>query len=260
MKNEYGFDPAEAAAKIIGDMKAHAAGKGGRFVLGISGGKDSLICAKLAAEAVGPENVFGVTMPNGVQGDLCDSLEAIRVTGITSYAVDIGKAYSALEDQLRYNGLKPTPDTLINMAPRIRMTTLYAVSQTVGGIVLCTDNLDERLTGYFTFYGDGAGGYAPLRNLTVGEVVEIGKSLCLPERLVCKKPGDGLQPQGDEERMGMTYADLDRYVRFGEGDAGFKSKALERYAKNRFKTDIVDIPGPEFGFPNHLTGDWEKNA
>lgn len=253
MKNGYGFYPEEAARKVAEGIREYAADKGGKAVLGISGGKDSLVCARLAADALGPDNVCGVMMPNGTQGDLCDSLEAIKVTGIKSYAVDISKAYAALEDQLRYNGVKPSQDTLINMAPRIRMTTLYAVAQTFGGIVLCTDNLDERLTGYFTFYGDGAGSYAPLRYLTVGEVVAIGMSLGLPERLVCKKPGDGLQPQGDEERMGIAYADLDALIRTGVGTDEFKDRVTRRYAANRFKTDIVDIPGPKFEFPDFVT-------
>lgn len=249
---EYSFDPAFAAGVIKDSIREFAGKTGGKMVLGISGGKDSTICGKLAAEALGFENVYGVLMPNGQQGDLCDALEAVRLAGIRSFEINIKSAFDALVSQLECNRLKPSADTIVNMPPRLRMTTLYAVAQTVGGTVICTDNLDERLAGYFTLYGDGAGSFAPLRDLTVGEVLAVGKEIGLPERLVCKKPGDGLQPLGDEDRLGFTYAEMDAFIRMNEGDEGLKARILDRYRKNKFKTDIVDIPGPKFDYPNFV--------
>ena len=93
----------------------------------------------------------------------------------------------------------------------------------------------------------------PLRNLTVGEVIELGKWLGVPEHLIMKKPGDGLQPQGDEERLGIKYADLDNFIRKNEGTDEFKQKILKRYAANKFKTDIINIPAPVFDYPDFVT-------
>lgn len=221
-------------------------------VLGISGGKDSTVCAYLLAKMLGPEHVYGIMLPNGLQKDINDSMEVIKLTGINSKAFDIGNAVNALTDQLKYNGLTPSVDTTINMPPRVRMTALYAIAQTVNGIVINTDNLDEIVSGYYTIFGDGAGSYGLLRNLTVGEVIELGKWLGVPEHLIMKTPGDGLQEKGDEDRLGFKYADLDNYIRKNAGPDEFKGMILKRYFANKFKTDIVNIPAPKFDYPNAI--------
>lgn len=254
--NDYRFDPEDCYNKIkdqfltwISDVNCK------NVVLGISGGKDSTVCAYLLAKILGPEHVYGVMLPNGLQKDISDSMEVIKLTGINSSAFDISNAVNTLTDQLKFNGFTPSVDTTINMPPRVRMTALYAIAQTVNGIVINTDNLDEIISGYYTIFGDGAGSYGLLRNLTVGEVIELGKWLGVPEHLIMKTPGDGLQAQGDEARLGFKYADLDNYIRKNEGTDEFKVKLIERYVKNKFKTDIVNIPCPKFTFPNFVTNE-----
>lgn len=253
MEETYDFNPAECYESIKKQFLAwldRVPCK--KAVLGISGGKDSTVCAHLLSKIIGPENVYGVMMPNGLQTDIGDSLEVIKLTKINSYAVNIANAYNAIVDQLSYNGLKPSNDTIINMPARLRMTTLYAVAQTVGGFVLNTDNIDEIISGYYTLYGDGAGSYGLLRNLTVAEVIELGRWLGIPENLIMKKPGDGLQSQGDEERLGIKYADLDKLIRKNEATDEFRQKIMKRYTANQFKTDLVNIPAPRFDYPDFV--------
>lgn len=226
-----------------------------KYVLGISGGKDSTIIAKIAADKFGRENVYGVMMPNGDQRDLDDAKRVFDITGINRLFVNIKAAYDDIAFRVETSGSVPfrlSNDSRINLAPRIRMSVLYAVAQTVGGIVLNTDNLSEIVLGYYTIFGDGAGTYGPLRDLTVTEVLKIGDYLGLPSELVHKTPGDGLQADGDEARFGFSYADLDRFIRTGEGDKDTVEKIMVRYHRNQFKTQIVNIPSPAFWFNNHV--------
>lgn len=251
--SEYNFDPADAFEKIKTQFLEWFKNVNcTKVVLGISGGKDSTVCAYLLSKIIGPNNVYGVMMPNGQQKDISDSMEVCKLTGINSKIIDISNAYNAMIDQLKYNGFTPSTDTVINMPPRLRMTALYAVAQTVGGIVLNTDNLDEVISGYYTIFGDGAGSYGILRNLTVGEVIGLGKWLGVPEHLIMKTPGDGLQDKGDEDRLGFKYADLDNYIRKNEGSDEFKEKINVRYRANVFKTNLINIDGPVFGYPNYV--------
>ena len=160
-------------------------GKGCNAVLGISGGKDSSICAALCVEALGADRVIGVTMPNGVQPDIDDSIKLINHLGIKRYNVNIGPAFQALMGEVEARLGGPASDqTRINMAPRIRMTALYAISQSNNGRVVNTCNLSEDWVGYSTRYGDAAGDFSPLGGLTVAEVLAIGEVLGLPEDLV----------------------------------------------------------------------------
>jgi len=253
-KNDYGFDAETVKNAIVAHMREFLAKIGCRtVVLGISGGKDSCICAALAALAVGPDNVYGVMMPNGEQKDIQDSVDTIKLLGIKPIRINIEDAFCSIRDAIENNSIDVSEDTKINLPPRLRMSTLYAVAQSVGGCVLCTDNKLERLSGYFTIFGDGAGSYAPLKDLTVSEVLDIGRQLGLPARFVDKKPGDGLQLLGDEDRLGLTYSDFGNFVRYGKATDELREKIMTRYRKNKFKTDIVDIPGPVFGFPDFVS-------
>lgn len=212
-------------------------GKGCNAVVGISGGKDSSVCAALCVEALGKDRVIGVTMPNGVQPDIDDSVKLINHLGIKRYNINIGPAFQALmaevEDKL---GHPASAQTRINMGPRLRMTSLYAISQSNNGRVANTCNLSEDWVGYSTRYGDAAGDFSPLGGLTVQEVKAIGKVLGLPVELVEKAPSDGLCGKTDEDNLGFTYAVLDKYIRTGVcEDPAVKATIDRKYATNQFK-------------------------
>ncbi len=215
-------------------------GKGCDAVIGISGGKDSSIVAGLCVEALGKNRVVGVTMPNGVQKDISDSMRLINHLGIRHCCVNIGETYDALmaevKKQLGTIDKEVADQTVVNMPPRLRMTVLYAVSQSVNGRVANTCNLSEDWVGYSTRYGDAAGDFSPLGGLTVQEVKAIGKELGLPIDLVEKTPSDGLCGKSDEDNLGFTYATLDKYIRTGVcEDPVIKAKIDDRHEKNLFK-------------------------
>lgn len=224
-------------------------GPGCNAVIGISGGKDSSVVAGLCAEALGKDRVIGVTMPNGEQKDISDSIRLIQHLGIRSCNVNIGDTYNtlikAVEEQLGTLGAEVSSQTIINMPPRLRMTSLYAVSQSMNGRVANTCNLSEDWVGYSTRYGDAAGDFSPLGGLTVGEVIEIGLELGLPVDLVKKTPSDGLCGKTDEDNLGFTYAVLDRYIRTGVCDDPDTKTLIDRKHKmNLFK--LKPIPHFEY--------------
>ncbi len=216
-------------------------------VLGISGGKDSSICAALCAEALGKERVIGVTMPNGVQPDIDDSVRLIRHLGIKSYNVNIGQSFEALMAEVEAAlGHPASAQTRINMAPRLRMTAVYAVSQSNNGRVVNTCNLSEDWVGYSTRYGDAAGDFSPLGGLTVAEVKAIGDVLGLPEDLVHKTPSDGLCGKTDEDNLGFTYAVLDKYIRTGVcEDPRVKALIDHKHVTNLFKLKPIPHFDPQ---------------
>ena len=214
-------------------------GKGCNAVLGVSGGKDSSIVAALCAEALGKDRVIGVTMPNGVQKDISDSMRLIDHLGIRYCNVNIGDTcqtlMAAVKEQLATLGKDVSEQTIINLPPRVRMTTLYAVSQSMNGRVANTCNLSEDWVGYSTRYGDAAGDFAPLGGLVVREVIAIGKELGLPIDLVEKTPSDGLCGKTDEDNLGFTYAVLDEYIRTGVCDDPIvKARIDDKHVKKIF--------------------------
>ena len=217
-------------------------GKGCNAIVGISGGKDSSVVAALCVEALGRDRVIGVLMPNGVQSDIDMSRMLVEHLGIESYTVDIHEGYEGLLTAIKGQLGDVSRDTTINLAPRVRMATLYAVAQSRNGRVANTCNLSEDWVGYSTRYGDSAGDFSPLSMLCVREVKAIGHALGLPEVLIEKVPIDGLCGQTDEEKLGFTYATLDRYIREGEiDDPETKSRIDRLYAINRFKVRFMDV-------------------
>ena len=222
-------------------------GPGCNAVLGISGGKDSSVCAALCVEALGKERVIGVTMPNGVQPDIADSIKLINHLGIKRYDINIGAAFDALMAEVEAKlGESASSQTRINMAPRLRMTAVYAVSQSNNGRVVNTCNLSEDWVGYSTRWGDAAGDFSPLGGLTVQEVVEVGKVLGLPIDLVVKTPSDGLCGKTDEDNLGFTYAVLDRYIRTGVcEDPATKALIDRKHVMNLFKLKPIPHFDPE---------------
>lgn len=217
-------------------------GKGCNAVVGISGGKDSSVVAAVCAKALGKDRVIGVLMPNHEQSDIADAKKLCEVLGIKHYIVNIGSAVDALKESIAVaTGDTATSDqTRINMPPRIRMTTLYAISQSNNGRVINTCNLSEDWVGYSTRYGDAAGDVSPLAHLTVTEVKAIGKYLGLPLELVDKAPSDGLCGKTDEDNLGFTYATLDQYIRTGVCEDQATKELIDRKHKaNLFKLQLM---------------------
>lgn len=242
------FNPEEAFRIIEAEWKSWAEKVGcKKHVIGISGGKDSTIIAALASKIFGKENVIGVSMPCGMQKDISDVHRVFDILGIGKFTIDIEKAVDSLEIQVEDCGLRLSDDSCVNLPPRIRTATLFLVAQSyAGGMVVNTGNLSESVTGYSTFGGDDFGCYGPLLPFTVTEILELGDWLGLPHELVHKTPADGLQDGTDESRLGFSYAELDIFIRTGVASSEeFKKKALERFKKNRFKTEIIRISRPD---------------
>ena len=219
-------------------------GKGCNAVLGISGGKDSSVAAALCAEALGKERVIGVLMPCGVQHDIDMAKLLVEHLGIRHYTVNIKDAVDGLMANMPED-LDISAQTRINLPPRIRMSTLYAISQSCNGRVVNTCNRSEDFVGYSTRYGDAAGDFSPLGLLTVQEIKAIGRELGLPEVLVEKVPIDGLCGKTDEENLGFTYAELDRYIREGViEDAAKKARIDSLHRGSRFKYELIPCFDP----------------
>ena len=220
-------------------------GPGCNAVVGISGGKDSSVVAALCAEALGRDRVIGVLMPQGEQPDIDMSRLLVEHLGIRSMEVDIGPAVDALLAALPAD-LEVSRQTRINVPPRVRMATLYAIGQSCNGRVANTCNLSEDYVGYSTRYGDAAGDFSPLSKLTVAEVKALGRALGLPEVLVEKVPTDGLSGKTDEENLGFTYGELDRYIRTGEIEDLQKKEIIDRkHRMNLFKLQLMPVFEPE---------------
>ena len=188
-------------------------------VIGMSGGKDSFVVAKLCVEALGKDNVLGIIMPNGEMPDKNDAIVSCDILGIKYVSINIGNIYKSVINNTKNvlsNFNKTITDvSIINTAPRIRMTMLYSIAGSLGYLVANTSNLSESMVGYTTKWGDNVGDFAPIANFTKSEVCEIGNILGLPDYLVNKTPSDGLSGKSDEDKMGLKYANLDEFIRTG---------------------------------------------
>ena len=223
-------------------------GPGCNAVVGISGGKDSSVAAALCVEALGKERVIGVLMPQGDQHGIDMSYLLVNHLGIKYHVINIKDAVDGILKNLPKD-LEITSQTLQNIPPRIRMSTLYAVSQSCNGRVVNTCNLSEDWVGYSTRYGDSVGDFSPMSNLTVTEVKEIGYLLGLPKELVDKTPIDGLCGKTDEENLGFTYAELDVYIRTGVIHDEKKKEIIDRKHKmNLFKLQLMPIFQPDISY------------
>lgn len=218
-------------------------GKGCNAVVGISGGKDSSIVAALCVEALGRDRVIGVLMPCGQQHDIDMAKLLVEHLGIAHYEINIQDAVAGIKGAMPF---ALSAQAATNLPPRIRMATLYAVSQSFNGRVANTCNLSEDWVGYSTRYGDAAGDFSPCSYLTVQEMKQIGRCLGLPDVLVDKTPIDGLCGKTDEENLGFTYAELDRYIRTGVMDDPEKKARIDRlHRMNQFKLQLMPAFRPE---------------
>lgn len=204
------FDAVKEARNIIEDIKKWFYNESGNAlgcILNVSGGKDSTVVAKLLVEAIGKENVYGLLQPNGIQKDISDSIKVCELVGIDYKVINIENTYNSIcTDEMTY-------EAKVNVGPRIRMINAYAYAQTKNYRVIGTGNASERYVGYFTKWGDGANDFNPIKDYTCTEVMLIGDALGLPYDLTHKTPSDGLTGKTDEERLGITYKDLDNYLR-----------------------------------------------
>lgn len=215
-------------------------------VIGISGGKDSAVVAAILAKAIGPDHVLGVMLPNGSQRDIEDSIQVITELGIRSMQVNISEPYQAL---CRAMG-KTSQEAMVNIAPRLRMTALYAIAQSLAmdgerACVVGTGNRAERYVGYTTKWGDSACDLNPIQDLWVHEVLQVGDELGYFPNIVHKVPDDGLCGQTDEEKLGFSYEDV-FHVAMGDAPVpdDVRSRIATRHAAARHKTEPIPY------FPN----------
>lgn len=230
--------------------KTHCKG----VVLGISGGKDSTVVAMLSKKVFG-DNVLGVIMPNGEQKDIDDAIQVCKALDIHYKIVNIEKTYNEIikaveypeyfsdtEIDFSYSTISDKAKT--NIPPRLRMTTLYAIAQTLGYRVIGTGNFSERYIGWFTKFGDGGCDLNPIAHLTCFEVVELGKELCkefgLHESLIVKTPADGLTGKSDEDNFGFTYQQLEDYIKLvdgsGNADVDKKIEHMNKMSEHKLRT------------------------
>lgn len=243
------FNAEEQRDHIIDWIKDYFAKNGpdAKAVIGISGGKDSTIAAALLVRALGSDKVVGVLMPNGTQTDIEDSREVCKYLGIPSFEVNIGTAcnalYRAIDEGYDFDKkCDSNPMVSTNTPARLRMATLYAVAAMVGGRVCCNSNRSERYVGYTTKFGDSAGDFAPLMDYTVREVLLIGETLDLPEYLVHKAPSDGMCGTTDEDNLGFTYEELDKFLLEDiKPDYQSYKKIVQRHAGSQHKRSYMPL-------------------
>lgn len=252
----YRFDAATVRDRMVKEIKNLAEAQGfSKVVIGISGGKDSTVTAALCARALGKENVYGVMLPDGEQKDISDSIRVCEALGIQSRTVNIGAMHEALRavtDQ-KENTAKDeefsvpySRESDINVGPRLRMTTLRYIAQALGARLAGTGNLSELTVGYCTKDGDTSCDFSALGSLTSVEVVQIGLTMEeLPRELVQKTPTDGLSGKSDEERLGISYQDIHKYIRLGTcGDAETDEKIRKKEHANMHKRRMPVILNP----------------
>ena len=250
------FQPEEVRDNLVKELRKLAKARNfSRVAIGISGGKDSTVTAAICVRALGAENVFGVMMPDGEQKDISDSRKVCEALGIHRRTVNIGKMHDALREVTDQDS-PSAPDgefvipfnreSDINVGPRLRMTALRYIAQALGAHVAGTGNLSEATVGYCTKDGDTSCDFSMLGALTSVEVVEMGLTMPeIPRELVVKTPTDGLSGKSDEERLGITYAEIHRFIREGssgnpETDEIIRKK--ERANMHKRKTPLILNP------------------
>ena len=203
------------------------------IIYGNSGGKDSALVGILCKKAC--DNTTGIIMPceskRNFEEDMKDGLDVAKKFGIETRTVDITPVKLDLIKAIEGKA-ELTKSAISNIAPRLRMTTLYAIGAAEGKLVAGTGNRAEAYMGYFTKYGDGGCDFNPIIDLTVGEIYEFLAYLGAPENIINKAPSAGLyEGQTDEKEMGVTYAAIDKYILTGQGDP--KDIAIiDRYHRN----------------------------
>ena len=216
-------------------------------VLGISGGKDSAVVAALFAKAIGAENVLGVTLPcHSESTDRTDAIKVAEKYGFELINLDLTPCFDNFINEIAKLGNfteEELKDSNINLKPRLRMSTLYylaALYSAVRGktyLVAGTSNKCELYVGYFTKGGDSVHDISTIADFTVDEVIAIGEYLKVPEKVLYKKPNDGLSNQTDEDKLGVKYKDIATYIdnpNLVEKETGEKIKKLHNNNLHKF--------------------------
>jgi NAD+ synthase len=212
------------------EKQPHAKGA----VLGISGGKDSTVVAALLCRAIGNNRVYGLLMPNGQQCDIADSKQVVALLDIKH---DIANVHDAYVEMCSHTpSIEFSTQAKINIVPKLRMATLYAMAATLGYRVAGTGNRSEAYVGYCTKHGDMACDFNVLAEYTTEQIIEIGAYLGLPDNLVTKTPSDGICGLSDESNLGFTYYQLNRYIENGtSGDTKVDNKIKQMHEYNAHK-------------------------
>jgi NAD+ synthase len=231
----------EQRIAFIKEMLAKANASG--IVYGNSGGKDSALVGILCRMAC--DNVLGVLMPcqskRNFEEDTRDALEVAEKFDIKTIKVDLSDTKSELCAQVE-KCMYLSDMAKANIAPRLRMATLYSVAQSTGCLVAGTGNRSEAYVGYYTKWGDGAHDFNPIADLTVTEVYEFLEYLDAPRCVIEKAPSAGLyEGQTDEGEMGLTYAQLDKYLLTGNGEPDIIEKIEKFHARSMHKAAMPVI-------------------
>lgn len=247
--SSYTFDAYKTKEDIIAWIKDYFKSNGTdktKAVIGISGGKDSSICAKLLVEALGADRVVGVMMPQHIQEDIDVSKRVCDLLGIKSITINIGNTVDSLYKELKDNSVNFNNVLTFNTPARVRMATLYAIAASVGGRVCNTCNYSEDYVGYATKFGDAAGDFSILSDLTVTEVLAVGDALGLPNDIVHKTPIDGLCGKSDEDSLGFKYSELDKYLREGKDALKDNPALIDKIEKMHKASMHKLLPMPRF--------------
>ncbi len=210
-------------------------------IIGISGGKDSGVVAGLFVEALGSENVIGITLPcHSIETDKNDAKLVSDYYGFPLYNFDLTSIYDTFKKELQNIGnfTEETKESDINLKPRLRMSTLYYFAalfskiQNKTYLVAGTSNKCERYVGYFTKGGDNVHDIAPIADLTVEEVIQLGEELNVPKTVLYKAPNDGLSNQTDEDKLGVTYKAIANYIEDPDKVEEKDKKIIEKLHNN----------------------------
>ena len=240
------FDAKVESEKIIKFIKDYyKENKLTGAVIGISGGKDSGVVAGLFSRALGPENVVGIWMPcHSNEIDKENAKKVSKKFGFELLEHDLTNTYENYVKQIKeINKINDEDliDSNINIKPRLRMMTLYYYAAMLTRknkkvyIVPGTSNKCEIYVGYFTKGGDNVADIQVLADLTVEEVIEIGKYIGVPDEVVNKTPDDGLSGKTDEEKLGVKYNDIAKVINNEEIDKKEAEKIKVLHNKNLHK-------------------------
>lgn len=197
----------------------------------------------MAVKALGKERVVAVSMPcNSVPSDFDDAKLVADAFGVKFIKIDLTQTYLELEREINSNLDKNLcNESKINIKPRLRMTSLYAIAQTLGYLVIGTGNLCESMVGYTTKWGDSACDFNPIGNFTVDEVLTIGKYLKVPEKILKKAPNDGLGGLTDEEKMGIKYSQIADMIETGDTEKEAKEEIIKRFNASKHKREAIPV-------------------